>query len=245
MLAVVDEFVSVSRFTQKKIEYIHLISSSKSSVINNCIDPYLDDNVPQLKINALKNKFNLSESDKIIFTLTRLSKEDRKKGCENVLKALKKVKEYNENVKYIIGGSVEHDEKNILLELASSLDLSDSLIFADFIPNEELGAYYLLSDVFILSSYKEGFGIVFAEAMFFGTPVIGGNQDGSMDALCDGELGTLINPSDVSSIEDALINVLKDTENFLPDRNLLLSKFSFEKYKSNWSDLLNKSKNLN
>ena len=46
-----------------------------------------------------------------------------------------------------------------------------------------------------MPSMKEGFGIVFIEAMCIGLPVIAGNKDGSVDALCNGKLGILVDPA--------------------------------------------------
>jgi glycosyltransferase involved in cell wall biosynthesis len=74
--------------------------------------------------------------------------------------------------------------------------------------------------------------------------VIGGNMDGSTEPLCNGKLGTLIDPHNISSIEEALIKNLNDKKKYLPNRELLMSAFSFETYKSNWVELLNSSVKL-
>ena len=52
--------------------------------------------------------------------------------------------------------------------------------------DEELVDHYNLSNVFLMPSYGEGFGIVFLEALSCGIPVIAGNTDGSKDALMNG-----------------------------------------------------------
>ena len=59
-----------------------------------------------------------------------------------------------------------------------------------------------------MPSEKEGFGIVFIEAMFYGKPVIAGNKDGSVDALCNGELGLLVDPGSVTEIATAIKKML-------------------------------------
>ena len=244
MLKQVDMIVSVSNFTRSKMQEIHHSSSLQYNVINNCIDPLLDMKVSQTKVVALRNKLNIAEDEKVIFTLSRLSKADRKKGCENVIRAMITIKKIHKGIKYVIGGDTDLNEREYLLNLASSLGLYDSLLFTGFIPDDELGDYYTLADVFILPSMKEGFGSVFAEAMYFRTPVIGGSKDGSVDALCNGQLGTLIDPLDINSIEEALINVLNDKDAYRPNKNLLLSKFSFDVFKMKWIELLNHSVKL-
>ena len=59
-----------------------------------------------------------------------------------------------------------------------------------------------------MPSKKEGFGIVFIEAMACGLPVIAGNRDGSVDALKNGELGTLVDPDSTQEISNGLIHNL-------------------------------------
>ena len=72
-----------------------------------------------------------------------------------------------------------------------------------------MAEHYRLADVFAMPSTGEGFGIVFLEAMGSGTPVLGGNQDGSVDALDGGKLGLLVDPTSVDAIADGLIALLK------------------------------------
>ena len=56
---------------------------------------------------------------------------------------------------------------------------------------------------------KEGFGIVFIEALACGLPVICGNADGSIDAICNGRLGKAINADDLAELERTIAWYLK------------------------------------
>ena len=56
------------------------------------------------------------------------------------------------------------------------------------VPQENLPEYFRLADVFVMPSIGEGFGIVFLEALASGNCVIGGDRDGSVDPLADGQL---------------------------------------------------------
>jgi phosphatidylinositol alpha-1,6-mannosyltransferase len=67
-----------------------------------------------------------------------------------------------------------------------------------------------MADVFVLPSKKEGFGIVFIEALACGLPVICGNADGSIDAIRNGELGTAINTDNDKELEDSIANQLTE-----------------------------------
>jgi glycosyltransferase involved in cell wall biosynthesis len=76
------------------------------------------------------------------------------------------------------------------------------------VPEPELLDYFAVAHVFAMLSTGEGFGIAFIEAAASGLPVIGGNCDGSVDALADGRIGRLINPNSLAEIEGAMIDAL-------------------------------------
>jgi len=84
------------------------------------------------------------------------------------------------------------------------------VILTGFIDESEFADYFLLADLFVLPSKKEGFGIVFIEAMAYGLPVICGNADGSIDAICNGELGKAVNADDPAELEDAITGYLDE-----------------------------------
>ena len=77
------------------------------------------------------------------------------------------------------------------------------------VAGEELPDYYRLADVLVMPSTGEGFGIVFLEAMACGIDVIGGNQDGSIDPLGDGAVGSAIDPDDSEELVSAISAALR------------------------------------
>ncbi len=93
--------------------------------------------------------------------------------------------------------------------MAKDLGVAEHVIFAGFVPDEELPDHYRLADVFAMPSTGEGFGIVFLEALACGTPVLAGNRDGSTDALDAGRLGTLVDPLSDEEITDGLSALLQ------------------------------------
>jgi glycosyltransferase involved in cell wall biosynthesis len=74
---------------------------------------------------------------------------------------------------------------------------------------------------------------VFIEAMYYGKLVIAGNKDGSVDALDHGRLGILVNPDDTVEITDAIVNVIRNGNDFVPDPEEVRKKFSYPVYKEN------------
>ena len=84
-----------------------------------------------------------------------------------------------------------------------------------------------------MPSTQEGFGIVFIEAAACGLPIIAGNEDGSVDALMNGELGTLINPDNMELLMNKIHQSLSNN-NFNKQSQSFISfnNFKFEKFKT-------------
>ena len=141
-------------------------------------------------------------------------------------------------VKYLLAGSYDNDEKIFLEKLIAKTRLEERVLLAGYIDDEELENYFAIADIYIMPSRKEGFGIVFIEAMYYGLPVIAGNIDGSADALLNGKLGQLVDPDNVEEITNAIEKVLTDKNAFIPNTELLIKHFSYQTYKHNLQELL-------
>ena len=102
-------------------------------------------------------------------------------------------------------GSYDNVEFNRVSSIIASLQLQNEVVIAGYIDDKELTDHYLLADIFVMPSKKEGFGSVFIEAAVCGSRVIAGNIDGCVEALKNGELGTLVNPSNVQEIKVAIV----------------------------------------
>lgn len=237
MLRSCDQVVSVSRYTMNNIIASHGLEKKQCSVLNNCLDPFLAIPSVNSKLPALLQKYGLDKDDRILMTLTRLSSKERYKGYDKVISAIARLKDKH-NVKYLIAGSYDEQEKKFLQEIINSLQLQDRVVLAGFIQDEELEAHFAMSEVYVMPSRKEGFGIVFIEAMYYGLPVIAGNKDGSTDALLDGRLGQLVDPENIDEITQALETVLESPLNYKPDHQLLMNNFGYETYKRKLHSLL-------
>jgi glycosyltransferase involved in cell wall biosynthesis len=77
--------------------------------------------------------------------------------------------------------------------------------------DSELIALYQQCQAFILPSGKEGFGIVFLEAMFFGAPVIAAREKGAVDVVRDGDTGLSVRFGDTIAIKEAIERIVSDT----------------------------------
>jgi phosphatidyl-myo-inositol dimannoside synthase len=231
MLTACDKIVSVSSFTRDKIIALHHLQKEKCLVLNNCIDPFLQRPSVKKRCTVLVERYGLHENDIILLTLTRLSFRDRYKGYGYVIESLVEIVATHKNVKYILAGGYKDSEKEYIDEMVARFGLKDNVIIAGFLAEEELAAHFALADIYVMPSIKEGFGIVFVEAMYYGTPAIAGNADGSTDALLHGKLGLLIEPDNTKAITEALQKMIVDLKSYEPDHDLLMDNFGYEHYK--------------
>lgn len=234
----IDKFIAVSDFTKNKMLSNNRIKEESVFVINNCLDPFLVKKENHLNASALKLQYDVRPSTKVILTIARVAEKDREKGYLRVIASLQKLKNNFPDLLYIIAGSIDLKEKLFVDKILHENGLSDNVIFTGFVNNNYLSALLSICHVFVMPSTKEGFGVVFLEAMYFGKPVIAGNVDGSKDALLDGKLGKLINPNISDEIANAIIEVLNNEKKYIPDNELLMANFSFETYKQNFQKLM-------
>ena len=81
-----------------------------------------------------------------------------------------------------------------------------------FVPNAELGPYYRRAAVVAVPSRREGYGVVCAEAMAHGRPVVASAVGGLLDLVRHGETGLLVSPGDEAGMREALHWLLGDPE---------------------------------
>jgi phosphatidyl-myo-inositol dimannoside synthase len=159
---------------------------------------------------------------KVLMTVSRLASSERYKGHDQVIRTLPRLLAQHPDTIYLVVG--DGDDRPRLESLAVECGVAINVQFTGSVPQEELPDYFRLADVFVMPSASEGFGIVFLEAMATGVRVIGGSQDGSRDALCDGALGTLVDPENGEELASAILTALDDpartedrTSRFKPD----------------------------
>lgn len=200
-----NRVISCSSYTRDRILKQNYLSPEQISILPNTFNPSLFQIQP--KPDYLIQRYNLSPEQPVIFTVGRLDSEF--KGYNNVLKALPQIRKSIPNVRYILAG--KGGDQPRIESLIQNLGLQDCVTLAGFVPDKELNDHYNLCDVFAMPSKGEGFGIVYLEAMACGKPVLGGNKDGAVEPLANGELGCLVDPDDVDAIANSLIQILQRT----------------------------------
>jgi phosphatidylinositol alpha-1,6-mannosyltransferase len=132
------------------------------------------------------------------------------KGQDRVIQAIPSIVAAGHDVVYLIAG--EGDDRVRLEALAIAVGVGDRVRFLGPIGLDSLLDAYRLADLFVMPSTGEGFGIAFLEAMASGTPALGLNRAGAIDALGDGELGSVVGEDDLAT---GIIDVLSAEK---PDR---------------------------
>jgi glycosyltransferase involved in cell wall biosynthesis len=231
MLQRCDRILTVSHFTRDKMRSLYDLPEDKFRVLNNCLDPFAEQPLEKDRSLTLLKHYGLSSDNIILLTVSRMVETERYKGYDKVLQVLPGLIKTYPGLRYLLVGRYDDAEKKRLDELISILGLEDIVVFTGLIPDDMLAAHFKLGDVFVMPSEKEGFGIVFIEAMFYNIPVIAGNKDGSTDALLGGELGILIDPDNKIELINAISTIIDKKDEHLPDRKKLMSNFSYEAYK--------------
>ncbi|WP_017304564.1 glycosyltransferase family 4 protein [Spirulina subsalsa] len=164
---------------------------------------------PGEKPPSLLEKYHLTGCT-VLMTVARLWSGDPYKGVDVTIRALPAILKEFPEVKYLIIG--RGDDQPRLAQLAQDLGVAERVIFAGFVPTEDLSAHYRVADIYVMPS-QEGFGIVYLEAMVSGIPVISGDNDGSADPLQDGRVGWRVPHRDVDSVAQACLEVLRNLNN--------------------------------
>jgi phosphatidyl-myo-inositol dimannoside synthase len=240
ILQMADTILSVSSHTKNQLLHFNSnLQADKIKVFPNTLDPYFKIPKEFVKSETLQNRYAVNNTNKVLITVTRLSFSEKYKGYDNVVKVLPSLLQKNDSIKYLICGKADIAELNRMKTLINQYNLNDSVKLIGFVNDDELIQHYLMADAFVMPSKKEGFGIVFIEALACGVPVIAGNKDGSVDALQNGALGKLIDPDSEEELEQAILETLqqKNTSPQILQQNVLNS-FGFEHYKKRLQNAL-------
>lgn len=197
---------TVSRYTRQLACAANKLDPNKVKLLPCAVNG--NDFTPGTKSTALLERYGLTGA-KVLMTVARLWSGDIYKGVDVTIQALAQIAEVFPEVKYLVIG--RGDDQPRLAKLAQKLGVSDRVIFAGFVPTEELVEHYRLADAYVMPS-QEGFGIVYLEAMACGVPVLSGDTDGSADPLQDGKLGWRVPHRDPNAVAAACIEILKGND---------------------------------
>ena len=139
----------------------------------------------------------------VIGTLGRLHDN---KGIDVMLRAFAQLRDRDVAARLRIAG--DGPERPALRAMATDLGLDNQVEFTGWV--SPAADYLATLDLFVLPSRVEPFGLVVAEAMAAGAPVIASRIDGPKEILKDGALGRLVAPEDDAALATAIVEAIED-----------------------------------
>ena len=131
-------------------------------------------------------------------------------GLEYLIRSAPIVLKKRNDIVYIIGG--DGPLRPHLINLARTLGVEKHIIFTGYIPRDQIPHYYAASDVVVVPSLQEGWGLAVTEAMATGKPVIGTKVGGISDQIIDGYNGSLVPPRDPEAIAQKILELAENPE---------------------------------
>ena len=166
-----------------------------------------------------------------VLTVARLAKTEARKGIAELIAAMAHVRRRVSHASLVVVG--DGDDRERLEALAREAAVADIVRFAGSLTDSELIGEYQAADLFALPSSKEGFGLVFVEAMLRGTPVIGMDAGGTPDVVRPGKDGLLLR--NISELPSTLSTLLADRDQLERMRSAAVEAargFSPERFRS-------------
>ncbi len=164
-----DHIITVSELTRRTVIDKYHISPDKVTTVHNAVVPLSEE---ILSLPRRKNK------EKVITFLGRITMQ---KGPEYFVEAAAKVLKKNRNVRFVMAGS--GDMMNKMIRLAAKRGIADRFHFTGFLRGKQVYEMLADSDVYVMPSVSEPFGISPLEAMQMGVPSIISKQSGCAEIL--------------------------------------------------------------
>jgi len=203
-----DLVVANSEFTARLTETFG-VPKDKIVIIRPCPGFPLYKNVPGAQAEEVRQRYALDGR----LTVVSVGRLVDRKGFDVCLKALASLKAQGTDLRYLVIGDGPARKK--LEGLAAELGLSEAVVFAGAVPDDDLAAIYTASDIFVMTPKSaaadvEGFGIVYLEAGLFSKPVIGSKTGGVPEAVLHEKTGLLVEPDSVDQLAAAIKRLADD-----------------------------------
>lgn len=186
-----DHIITVSNLTRRTVIEHYGIPPEKVTTVHNAVEPlsqeYLEIKPPH-------------KHDKVVTFLGRITMQ---KGPEYFVEAAAQVLHKMHNVQFVMAGSGDMMEK--MINLAAKRDIADRFHFTGFLKGKQVYEMLAASDVYIMPSVSEPFGISPLEAMQMGVPSIISKQSGCAEIL---DNVIKVDYWDTNAIADAVYSIL-------------------------------------
>lgn len=193
----------------------------KSVVIPNGINNYWFENI---NLNKKKNNNQI----KLIYA----GKIDKNKNVLNICKVVQKLNNYGHNANLKIIG--KGPEKKKIEKYISNYDCIKLL---NFMPKEELIYNYKNSDIFIMPSYNETFGLVYIEAMSQGLPIIYTQNEGVDGYFKEGSVGYSVDPDNINDIINKIELIVTNYDEMSRNAVQKVQSFTWDKVSNQYIEI--------
>jgi glycosyltransferase involved in cell wall biosynthesis len=191
-MEVADKIITVSNLTRNIVIEKYGIDPSKITTVYNAVEPVEN----QLNGNNAKGI-----PDKIVTFLGRITMQ---KGPEYFIEAAYQVLRRAKNVHFVMAGTGDMMEK--MIRRAARLGITDRFHFTGFLKGDDVFEMFRMSDVYVMPSVSEPFGISPLEAMMSDVPVIISKQSGVAEILTH---AIKVDFWDINAMADAIYAILK------------------------------------
>ncbi len=186
-----DRVITVSHLTRKIVVNRYHIDESKVVTVHNAVEPrVVKDDI----------RYNKHVKEKIVTFLGRVTFQ---KGPEYFVEVAHKVLQKEKNVRFVMAGT--GDLMNRIIRRAAQLGIGNRFHFTGFLKGPDVDGLLSMSDVFVMPSVSEPFGIVPLEAMRSNVPVVISKQSGVSEIL---KHAIKVNFWDVDAMADAIYGLL-------------------------------------
>ncbi|WP_049985873.1 glycosyltransferase [Halobellus rufus] len=148
---------------------------------------YDTDTFERISTAVARERLGIDQEPPVVFALGTLKP---RKGFQHLMRAMTRVHESKPNARLVIGG--QGGMRGELETLAAELGIEDRTSLLGYLEPDVLNDWMNATDVFVLPSYSESFGVVQLEAMACGTPVVATENGGSEEVVTSDEYGLLV-----------------------------------------------------
>jgi len=185
-----DHIIAVSQLTKNIIVSKYGIPAEKITVVHNAV----------LDTSIIKSTIKKKVPEKIVTFLGRITYQ---KGPEYFIEAAHKVIQRDDNVRFVMAGS--GDLLNRMIVRVAELRIGTKFHFTGFLKGNDVDEMYAMSDVYVMPSVSEPFGISPLEAVRHNTPVIISKQSGVAEVLNN---AIKVDFWDIDAMADAIFALL-------------------------------------
>ena len=190
-MLIADKIIAVSNLTRNTVIEKYGVPPEKVVTVYNAVEP-----IGEMEKIRLKRSIN----DNIVTFLGRVTMQ---KGPEYFIEAAYKVLQKKKNVRFVMAGSGELFSR--MLHRVAALRIANKFHFTGFLKGDDVYRMFSISDVYVMPSISEPFGISPLEAMQSNVPVIISKQSGVSEIL---NYAIKINFWDVDAMADAIYGLL-------------------------------------